>query len=157
MIVVSNSTPIISLSCIGNIGILKSIFGDIYIPNAVYYEIKSKNTYGYKEIDDPFFIRRTIHGTQYLGFLLNDLDKGEAEAIILSKELKADYLIIDERFGLSIAQKNGVSCLGTLSILKIAKEKGFVSKVKPLLDEMIRKGRWYSSKIYDEFLKSINE
>jgi predicted nucleic acid-binding protein len=28
----------------------------------------------------------------YLGFLLNDLDKGEAEAIFLTKELKATRL-----------------------------------------------------------------
>ena len=32
----------------------------------------------------------------------------------------------------------------TLSILLKAKEVGIITKVKPLLDEMIFKGRWYS-------------
>jgi len=55
MIVVSNATPIISLASIGKIDILKHFFDKVYIPQAVYDEIKSKKAYGYKEIDDDFF------------------------------------------------------------------------------------------------------
>lgn len=39
MIVVSNSTPLISLSKIGKISLLQEIFGKVFIPDAVYNEV----------------------------------------------------------------------------------------------------------------------
>jgi predicted nucleic acid-binding protein len=92
MRVVSNATPIISLASIGYLSLLPDLFKKIYIPQAVYNEIKYKKSYGYQEIDNPYFEVVTIQGNDYLGFLLNDLDKGEAEAIFLTKELKATRL-----------------------------------------------------------------
>ncbi len=51
---VSNTTPIISFSSIGKIEILKDIFQEIIIPQAVYEEIKTKQGYGYNEVDLSF-------------------------------------------------------------------------------------------------------
>lgn len=157
MKVVSNTTPIISLSSIGYLSLLPNLFGQVYIPKAVYQEIKSKKAFGYNEIDSDFIKTIEIKGTMYLGFLLNDLDLGEAEAIILATEINADALIIDERLGYKIAQSKGINAIGTLSILLMAKEQGIIKSVKPLLDEMIQKGRWYSKSVYENFLKQTNE
>ena len=114
MKVVSNATPIISLSTIGRISLLHQLFGKIYIPREVYNELKSKKAPGYQEIDAPYFQVREIQGTQYIGFLLHDLDRGEAEAILLAKEIQADTLIIDERIGYAIAESTGTSCYRNL-------------------------------------------
>jgi len=54
MIVVSNTTPIISLSSIGKVDLLEQIFGKIIIPKAVYNEIKQKYSYGFDDIDKSF-------------------------------------------------------------------------------------------------------
>ncbi len=64
-------------------------------------------------------------------------------------------LIIDERMGYKIAQSQKIVSVGTLTILQVAKEKELIKKVKPLLDEMIEKGRWYSNAVYTQFLKQI--
>ncbi|MDL1976123.1 MAG: DUF3368 domain-containing protein [Deltaproteobacteria bacterium] len=157
MKVVSNATPIISLATIGRISLLHQLFGKIYIPREVYDELKSKKAPGYQEIDAPYFQVREIQGAPYIGFLLHDLDRGEAEAILLAKELQADTLIIDERIGYAIAKAQGLHVIGTLTVLLMAKEHGLISTVKPLLDEMIRKGRWYSQFVYKDFLKKIGE
>ena len=82
---------------------------------------------------------------------------GEAESIILAKEIKADILIIDDNIAYKIAANSGLNVIRTLSILLKAKEKGVIKEVKPLLDEMISKGRWYSKRVYMDFLKRINE
>jgi len=42
MKVVSNTTPIISLSAIGKISLLSDLFENIIIPQAVYNELKAK-------------------------------------------------------------------------------------------------------------------
>ena len=73
--------------------------------------------------------------------LLSQLDSGEAETIILAKEVNADFVIIDENLGYRFASNVGLTAIRTLSILLRAKEKGYLSQLKPLLDEMMAKGR----------------
>ena len=40
--VVVNTTPLIALANIGKLDLLKQLYGEIYIPNAVLWEIKSE-------------------------------------------------------------------------------------------------------------------
>lgn len=158
MIIVANTTPIISLASIGRLDLLEKVLGKIIIAQAVYDEIKAKRNYAYYEIDKANFIEvRQIQGHLYKDFLLKELDLGEAETIILAKELNANFVIIDENLGYKMANSSGLSVVRTLAILLKAKEKGFVTELKPLLDEMILKGRWYSNAIYRTFLTKAGE
>jgi len=157
MKVVCNSTPIISLATIDQISLLPQLFGTIHIPREVYRELKSKKAPGCQEVDASYFQVQDIQGASYIGFLCHDLDRGEAEAIMLAKELQADTLIIDERTGYRIAKAQGLHVIGTLTVLLMAKNQGFISSVKPVLDAMIRRGRWYNQFVYDDFLKKIGE
>lgn len=157
MSIVSNATPIISLAGIKRIGLFFELFGKVSVPEAVYAEIKAKKAPGFDEIDNVFFEVLEIKGREYLGFLLNELDAGEAEAIILAKEMGADALIIDERRGYAIARSQGINAIGTLTILLMAKQRGLIETVKPLLDGMISNGRWYSKRVYAAYLRKIGE
>jgi predicted nucleic acid-binding protein len=157
MIVVSNATPIISLASIGKIDILKHFFDKVYIPQAVYDEIKSKKAYGYNEIDDAFFQVASIKDEYAQNILLNDLDLGEAQTIVLAKEMSADIVLIDETIGYNIAKSQELNVKRTLSFLIASKQKGYIYDVAPLLDEMIEKGRWISRKVYDDVLRFCDE
>jgi len=157
MIVVSNATPIISLASIDKIDIFKHFFDKVYIPQAVYDEIKSKRAYGYKEIDDKFFQVKTIKDKFAQNILLNDLDLGEAQTIVLAKEINADIVLIDETIGYNLAKSQELNVKRTLSFLIASKNKGYIEEVKPLLDDMISKGRWISHKVYCDVLKFCNE
>jgi predicted nucleic acid-binding protein len=157
MTVVSNATPIITLASINRVDILKHFFDKIYIPKAVYDEIKSKKAYGYQEIEDNFFEVITIEDSFAQDILLNDLDLGEAQTIVLAKELNADIVLIDETIGYNIARSQKLNVKRTLSFLIVAKEKGLIDKIRPLLDEMIDKGRWISRKVYTDVLRVCGE
>jgi len=157
MIVVSNATPIITLSSIGKIDILKHFFEKVYIPQAVYDEIKSKKAYGYQEIEDDFFEVITIEDSFAQDILLNDLDLGEAQTIVLAKELNADIVLIDETIGYNLARSQKLNVKRTLSFLIVAKERGLIEEVKPLLDEMIENGRWISRRVYGDVLRVCGE
>jgi uncharacterized protein len=65
--------------------------------------------------------------------------------------------IIDENLGYRIANNTGLTTIRTLSILLRAKEKGYVTELKPLLDDMIAKGRWYSQAVYKAILTQAGE
>lgn len=157
MICVANTTPIISLAAINQFVLLEKLFGKIIIAQAVYDEIKAKQGYGFNEIDSSFVEVKEIKGQIYRDFLLTELDLGEAETIILAKELNADFVIIDEALGYKIANHSGLTAIRTLSLLLKAKQKGYVTEVKPLIDEMIIKGRWYSNQVYQTFLNQAGE
>ena len=87
----------------------------------------------------------------------NSLDLGEAETIILAKEITADNVIIDENLGYAVAKDYDLNVFRTLSILLKAKEENLISELKPLIEEMISKGRWYSKRVYYSFLKKAGE
>ncbi|MFM8333047.1 MAG: DUF3368 domain-containing protein [Candidatus Methylumidiphilus sp.] len=157
MIVVSNTTPIISLASVGHLDILEKLFGKVVIAKAVYDEIKAKPGHGYGQVDCAFIEVRAIQGHMYKDFLLGQLDAGEAETIILAKEISADFVVIDENLGYRFANSAGLTAIRTLSLLLKAKEKGHISQVKPLLEEMVAKGRWYSAAVCHAFLAKAGE
>lgn len=157
MIVVSNTTPIISLACVQRLDLLERLFGRIVIAEAVYREIKAKPGYGHDEIDQPWIEVQPIQGQIYKQFLLHQLDPGEAETIILAKELNADFVVIDEALGYRVASSAGLTAVRTLSLLLRAKERGYVDQVKPLLDGMVARGRWYSSAVCRAVLQQAGE
>ncbi len=157
MIIVSNTTPIIALSSINQIHLLKDLFTKIYLPEAVYKEIKSKKRYRFLEVESDFFIIRSVQGQKYVSFLLHEIDEGEAEAITLAIELNADLLIIDERIGFKVATGQNLTCTGTLGVLSMAKKKGFIKNVKPFVSDLQTKGLWYSENFLQSFLRQENE
>lgn len=157
MLVISNTTPIISLCSVNKEFILKELFNEINIPNAVNNELISSKKVGFKFAENSWVNVFNIKNRQAVNILLKDLDLGESEVIIGSLELKANVTIIDENIGYQIAKYHKLNVNRTLSLLKTAKDLGIIKNIKPILLEMINKGRWYSQSVVTEFLKSINE
>ena len=69
-----------------------------------------------------------IHETQGLDdSSVKGLDEGETATIILAASLNADLLLMDERKGTLVALQKGLRVTGTLGVLDMAAERGFVS------------------------------
>ncbi len=88
---------------------------------------------------------------------LTDLDRGEAEVIVLAREIEADLVIIDEEIGRTYARHFGLTITGTLGILLKAKQHGFISEVRPLLEALVSKGVWIGLHLLDEVLRLAGE
>jgi len=92
MKVVSNSSPLIFLSAIGMLDLLKAEFGEILVPEAVYEEVTSKELKGSNEVKHAEWIKvQTIKNIEMLSFLPM-LDRGEESAIVLAMEQEADLV-----------------------------------------------------------------
>jgi len=87
-----------------------------------------------------------------------DLDPGEAEAIILALENKADLLLLDELAGRTIAEAYQLPYTGSIGCLIEAKRKGIIPDIKTLLDAMRLEARfWVNSHLYARILKEHGE
>jgi uncharacterized protein len=157
--VVSNTSPLIALSSIGHIDILHTLYGDISIPNAVFEEITKDDLPGCEEVSSlDWFKRKAIENKDEAASLTLELDLGEAEAITLSRELKADLLLIDERKGKLVADRFSIRNIGVLGVLLEAKHKNLIKAVKPLLDDLILKaGFWFDKNTYNLVLQKSGE
>ena len=79
---------------------------------------------GSTEIENAEWIkRRQVANTQLVHSLLQYLDEGESEAIVLAVELKAELLIIDERLGRDTARHFGLTFTGLIGLLVEAKQR----------------------------------
>ncbi len=85
------------------------------------------------------------------------IDTGEAEAIVLALELKADLLLVDDRDARNLAKKLGLQLMGTLGVIALAKYRGLIPKAKPIINQLIESGFWISRRVLEEFLKELNE
>ena len=86
-----------------------------------------------------------------------DLDEGEAEVLVLAKEISADLVIMDELMGRRFAKQLDYTLTGTIGVLLKAKQKGLVLSVCDLLVELTIKGTWISSKLIEKVSKMENE
>lgn len=158
MIVVSNSGPLIALSRINRLELLKHLFRKVYISKETYNEVVVKDKVGSKHIEKAEWINvKSIKDKSSVNILRIDLDKGEAESIILASELNADLLLVDELISRNIAEALGLKISGTLGILLKAKKSGLINKIKPNLDELRNKKVWISDEVYRKSLKIADE
>jgi len=153
--VVSNSTPLIALSRIGRFNLLKELFHEIVVPDAVFSEVvtSGKGRAGSKELESAKWINcQQVNNRDLITFLKISLDDGEAEAIALAKEISADLLLMDDGDGRSIAGSVGISFTGTVGIL-LRYYRGNYADFKEALDELLAHGFRLSKVEYKKILE----
>lgn len=131
MIVVSDTSPITSLLQTGHAELLPMLFGEVLIPPAVQAELLRFHA----TLPDWLSVRAIVDHQQ-ADELGSRLDQGEAEAIVLAEECRADYLLIDEKLGREQAQARGVAAIGLLGVLLLAKRAGHLVSVAELIHEL---------------------
>ena len=87
--------------------------------------------------------------------LQRDLDEGEAEAIALALQQKAEWTLLDEREGRKVAKALGLRVTGVLGILARAWQHGQLPSLKEAIVELREEaGFRISEELYTDLLKS---
>ena len=159
MIVVSDTSPILSLALIGRLDLLREIYGSIVIPEAVRQELMVTDHSGTQEVAQAdWIITRPIDPDVVLKLLQREVDRGEAEAIGLALQSNADVLLVDERKARHLAAYLELGVVGLLDVLQEAKQRQLITSVKPILDELITRARFrLSHKLYQRTLFTAGE
>jgi len=161
VIVVADTSVLINLCRVGQDGLFKSLFHQVVIPPEVATE----------------FARLSSSVPRFAGLILPDgiqtrspatlspvvraakgLDAGEAAALSLAVEIRADAILVDERRGYEVARQLGLHAIGVLGILLRAKAAGILPQIKPVLDALQRDaGFWISPPLREQALRLAGE
>ena len=156
--VVSNTTPILSLLKIGKLDLLRELYGKVKIPQAVYREIEmGKDRDYYIDVGKLDWIEIMPIQSASARLYLFDLDDGEAETIILAQEQAVDVALMDEKLGRRYAALINVPVTGTIGVILKAKERGLITAVGPLLQELRNKSSWINDSLYEKALAIAGE
>lgn len=163
MIVIADTTPLISLLKCDCLGVLRELFGDVQIPEAVYTELTSNPKFAEEAItitNSDFIHKVNIEDRKSVALLkrATGLDIGESEAIILSDNLKADFLLMDEVKGRKIAVQMGIRIMGTVGILLLAYDTGILSveDIEAIVVLLRNANRHISEKLFEQLLDKIS-
>jgi predicted nucleic acid-binding protein len=154
MTVVSNTSPLNYLVLIGEAETFAKLYSNLHVPTAVVSELQA--------LEAPLVVRRwiasppawlQIHSVTPRPLPVSgEIHAGERDAILLARELNADFLVMDELDGRAVARACGLTVVGTLGLLELAADRDaldFRDAVRRL-----RATNFHASpKLLDEFLQ----
>jgi predicted nucleic acid-binding protein len=159
--VVSDASPLILYASVGRLELVHELFGQVVVPPAVWAEVTAGGVGrpGAREVASASWIRKqaplrspAAHG------LPGDLDAGEAEAITLALDAADPVLVLmDDRDGRRVATQRGLTVVGSAGILVLAKRRGQLPAVRPMLDQLRAAGLYLGESVYAEVLREAGE
>ena len=160
-IVVADAGPLIALGRLRKLELLAGVFEKVIVPAAVLDETQYR-----ADLSDA----QAISAAQQSGLFVVDasaadsailppdanLGVGEAAAICLAAALRHGVLI-DEKLGRAVAEGLHLSVIGTVGVLLVARRRGLIQAVKPLLEELSASGHHLSTALIQEALLQVGE
>lgn len=146
--VVADTTCLIALERIDKLDLLQRLFSSVIIPPEVAREFKTP--------PPEWLTVQSASNLNILTSLRSRVDDGEAAAIALAHELKV-RIILDDRAGRSVARQFGLSVIGTIGLRVVAKQRGLVRTVRPLIDDLERHGFYMTEDLRQEVLRLAAE
>lgn len=137
MILVIDSSALITLAKVGQLDLLRQLAETVMIPSAVYDEVVhiGRGRAGTDEVSrSDWIIVRKVVNREGVSRLRGQIGRGEAESIVLSQETESDLVILDDAVARRLAEEHGLPVVGLLGLLAYAKERGKISALRPILD-----------------------
>jgi predicted nucleic acid-binding protein len=155
-LVVTDAGPLMALGRHDVLGLLPALFRQVHVPELVLRECLTR-----PELPDA----QRIQAALTEGWLcvrdvppwdMRGLDLGERCAIGMALDLGA-VLLVDDRAARRHAEALGLSVLGTLGVLVLAKRRGLLEAVRPLVQDMRDGGHFISQVAFEAVLQAAGE
>ena len=163
MIIISDTTPIIALLKADRLTLLRDLYQEIIIPEAVLNELTVNTEYEteIKRIHQSDYITvKKVQNQELLSSVqrIAGLDAGESEAIALAAELNADILLVDDLAARNAAANIGLTISGTMGTLRAAYVAGLIEKegIEECMDAFKANDIYISEALYEWLSKAIN-
>lgn len=155
MILVCNTGPLIALAKIDHLSLIDSLaFRHCYIPPHVHKELWGRIGPESAAIEtalrDFIQVASPMGESTDSGDLLSQLDQGERQVIQLGLSFTDPVLLLlDDQAGRRTASALALPVIGTAGLLLLAKRRGLIPAVMPLLEAIRNNGYWLSDKLLE--------
>lgn len=154
--VVANTTPLIAFAKCNRLDILRNLYGELIVPEAVLAEVKSEPAC--TRVRSASWIRVMPIGNVFGRKMFSArLHAGEVDVMILAQELAADLVLMDDNAAKKTARFLGFNVTGTFGVLLRAKREGIIGSVQELMDDIIADGLYASEDVRRLVLEQAGE
>lgn len=126
--IISDTSCFIILSNVGEMDLLKKLYGIDYTTQEVAVEFGEPLPEWVEILPVEDKLSQKILEMQ--------VDKGEASALVLAMKLPDSLLILDDLKARRLAKKLGLQITGTIGVLIKSKRLGYLSSLKPAIKKM---------------------
>ncbi len=161
MIVVSNSSPLISPAKIGAFDLLRKLYGMLVISAEVYAEVvvAGAGLPGAADVSNcPWIEVREIRNPTALEEFQSRrfaLGLGEISAMLLAREIGAHLVLLDDLGARKLAQKQGFKVQGTVAVLEACYRRGHVGDLRQAYERMLQAGVYLDRDLLNGILASL--
>jgi predicted nucleic acid-binding protein len=155
-VIISDTSCLIALSNIGQLELLKKLFGRVTITPEVLEEFTKK----YNEKMPEWIDIKKAKNKDKVNQLNADLGLGESSSIVLATETPGSLVIIDEKKAREYALNLGLNVIGTVGIIRKAADINIIEshkKANELFSELINNGFRLNKKLVNIESKNTQE
>ena len=157
MSAIIDSSAWVALATCKALDFLHPLFGQIYVPQAVYDEVITAGKPQANVLRD--FLANMVVPVDMTTLILTtgSLGRGELEAMGLYKQSQAKFLVIDDRRARLVAEANHIRCVGSLWVLLQAKQQGLIPEIAPFIARLRQAPLYFSNQLLDTILDYAHE
>lgn len=157
MLIVADSSALISLAICDGLCLLDQLFDEVKVPCEVFEEINIKGKPAANILKS--YLTNKIISVDITKFVIatSGLGQGELAAMALYKYLQADYLLIDDKRARKIAQLNQIQITGSQGILLLAKQAGLINNVSVFVNKLRNSNIYISERLIQKTLQLADE
>jgi hypothetical protein len=155
-----NTGPLIFLAGLGRLDLLSTGPDSIYVAEAVAREIRAKPdeaAHAFEVACLSWLSLRPVTNRQAVEILLADLGPGEAETIVLAKEVGAELVVMDDLDARRFAHRIGLRVIGTLGLLLAARLDGRISSLSQEVEKLTAAGFYAAPDLVERLLREAGE
>lgn len=157
---VVDTAPLIFLAKLQRLDLLRQSADEVIAPPAVLREVEAYRdaaTVAVHAARREWLTIQPVQNETATALLLGELDAGEAEAIVLAREVHADRLVLDALDARRYARRVGIPIVGTVGLLLAAKLRGDIGQLRPELERLATLGFRIHQQLVDEVLSAAGE
>jgi predicted nucleic acid-binding protein len=160
---VVNASPLIYLSKVKRLSILRLLAPRIVVPREVFNEVTAKSADGanitvHALADNATWLHVADLSVNAPNSVVSwDLGAGESAVIATALANPNCPAIIDDALGRKCAKTLGVELFGTLGLILIAKQRGHIDSARALLSELRAHGMFLSQSAIDRAVALVGE
>ena len=157
---VVDTSPLIFLAKLGHLDLLRKGADTVCMPQAVLDEVRARPDEATRAIEQAILSWLSVcqvRNRDAVEILRGDLDLGEAEVVILAREIRADRVVMDDLDARRFARRVGFELIGTMGLLLAARLRGEIPSVREEIERLAALGFRVSPALAETILEEAGE